>query len=485
MDIAFDVAQWRPTRPPYTDETAVSEEQLAALSHALSFQTKEILRHPYNPEKWIERAKTLKQLRYPELTLGDAHKAIALCATHREILDDHREWRLGHCMGFWIKDDAPLEEDAREVLHCRLTGLQSRAEKFANRVCSLPNLKEGRFVSRPYPWLSTVHRKRSDELLDLVNQEFAQNLACEPDGLPCCMVRRHAFGKGAADRGTSNVLGAFAICDIRKGETILIDETRIWSCIGPEKHGDRANLYGGPGCSDPLHPNQPKDDSNLDIRWIRDRAGRSAADVIVRCRFLLCSIQDGESHPLDHSLIARLIPTYRNNSTHREIFALEDDIAIPNKALQQFGIDIFANHNYDTWILFTIAARVANNSCGSPIAECLNPLFSLFNHSCEPNVEWSTSGDHRTILVKAGMDIKAGEQLFVQYNNFVSEEPLEVRRKAMERWLDGPCQCTRCVREEREQKAARADGSVGVEGTAKWDVMEKAVFPEDLLKFKK
>ena len=73
------------------------------------------------------------------------------------------------------------------------------------------------------------------------------------------------------------------------------------------------------------------------------------------------------------------------------------------------------------------------------MAESLNPLFALFNHSCEPNVEWSaTAEDHRTILVRARRNIRKGEQLLVEYDQFMRDQPLEVRRKRMFRWLARP-----------------------------------------------
>ena len=218
----------------------------------------------------------------------------------------------------------------------------------------------------------------------------------------------------------------------------------------------------------------------MDLRWVRDKAGKQASSVLLNVRLLLCSIQDGVEHPLDHSLIARLTPTYAEDKV--ESFSLQNDIVTPNEALQRFGIDIFANLNYDTWVLFTIQARAFNNSCGDPMSESLNPLFSLFNHSCEPNVEWTTTEDHRTIKVKARRNIDGGEQLLVEYDQFIRNQPLEARRKRMMRWLDGPCLCTRCIREEREKKEAVARKSNEVR--PEWDIPQEIVFPEDLLNLK-
>lgn len=74
---------------------------------------------------------------------------------------------------------------------------------------------------------------------------------------------------------------------------------------------------------------------------------------------------------------ARLIPSYR--TTVYKSFCLEKDITILMEVLQNFGIDIFANHNFDTWVLFEIHARVINNSWSDPLATCVSPLFSLIS----------------------------------------------------------------------------------------------------------
>jgi len=219
-----------------------------------------------------------------------------------------------------------------------------------------PEHDEGRVYQRPYPWMAARHRTRDDGLLARLNEEFDANLAGEEGGKTRCIVKRHAFG----DQCSDEVLGVFAARDLIRESVIVTEDSRTWGCSGPGKHGDRSNLHGGLGCSDPLHPNLPSEDVHQDLRWIRDRAGSHAAEVIVRCRFLLCCIEDGVAHPLDHHLIARLTPTYRQKAVR--IFTLEHDIAIPNDMLQQFGVDIFANHSFDTWVLFTLQARVENNS---------------------------------------------------------------------------------------------------------------------------
>lgn len=235
--------------------------------------------------------------------------------------------------------------------------------------------------------------------------------------------------------------------------------------------------------------------------------------MLVMCRLLLAAIQDGVSNPLDHSLVARLTPTYRYDAEPQSFYR-HTDIDIPMRALQQFGIDIFADHNFDTWVLFTVFARAENNSCGCLLSESLMPLFSLFNHSCEPNLEWirprggsrensdneeedenndqSFFGrqpveegiDHSTIIVTTLRDIKKGEQLFVEYDSFVHDDSLWERRSRLKKWLAGNCMCERCVREEKVAEMVSASGpssrqSSGSEGAASWDDGEKVDLPED------
>ena len=484
MDVPFDVAQWQPTIIPELGDSELSEADLLILSQSLSEQTKEILRHPYEPNIWLRRANTLTKLRYPELALGDAYKTSTLCRAHLSHLEDGNRWHLGYRMGFWMYDEAPEDETRVEMLQEYLANCQSRARKLeVKNMFFFPDYEEGRFRRRPYAWMSDRHRRRSDELLELVNREFAESETNVLDDEAPCMVKRHAFGESVGCEDTNELLGVFAKCDVGESETVLVDTSRFWGCNGPGRHGDCTGLSGERCCYNLIHPNSESDDVQLDLRWIRDRAGKMAASVILSCKLLLCCIQDDVAHPLDHPVTARLTPNYGAERVSN--VSLEHDIAIPNEGLQQFGIDIFANPNFDTWVLFTIEARALNNSCGDPMVASLNPLFSLFNHSCEPNVDWSTSRDHRTIRVKALRSIRSGEQLFVAYDGFITAQPLQVRRKRMLRWLNDACQCTRCVREERELEERGVNGgSVSEVGKPDWDLEDKPVFPEDALMLK-
>lgn len=173
-----------------------------------------------------------------------------------------------------------------------------------------------------------------------------------------------------------------------------------------------------------------------------------AAHTILLARSLLICVQDKIDHPLSHTLIARLTPSSQRGEIRN--FSLEKEIRVLNEAIQQFGIDIFANRNYDTWILFEIEARLSNNSWSDTMATCLSPLFCMINHSCEPNLIWRSQQDHSTLKITAKRNIKKGEQFYLEYDQYQRDQPLAVRRRRLDRWFGADCQCIRCVREENE-----------------------------------
>lgn len=153
----------------------------------------------------------------------------------------------------------------------------------------------------------------------------------------------------------------------------------------------------------------------------------------------------------------------------------------PPKVLQQYGIDIFANLNWDTWTFFIMAARVSNNSWSTPATETINTLFAMFNHSCIGNVDWNGQSDHRTMIMTASVDIESGQQLLICYDPFMENQPLEARRERFWKWINGPCHCDLCLMEEEESSS---DGSRSMSiSSGSWDTDEKPVFPEDLFDF--
>ncbi|KAK5170484.1 uncharacterized protein LTR77_005072 [Saxophila tyrrhenica] len=483
MDRPIDLHDYQPTLPDNLNPLDPAE--LATLFDGLRIQTRHIAAHPYDPNTWLQRGITLMKLRYPELAVGDGYKAGLLAGEALKGLGDGK-WGLGARMGFWmLLEDDEAEEDGweREMLRRYLDGLQRKARELVEQNLELwPAFEEGRFRRRKYPWMPPEFASRGDEVLRVINDEFKDNggRALRNGTGQICSVRRHAFGVDPnGEKPTHDVLGVFATREIAPDSTILIDQSRIWGCNGPGAAGSLENLNGGMGCGEPIHPNLPSEDTSLDLRWIRAATGKNARCSLVFMRALLCAIQDGgvDRNSLSHPLIARLTPCYPAERIHR--FSLANDIALPHTFLRtQGGVDIFANPFFDTWVFSTISSRILSNSCGDPLAECLSPLFSLFNHSCEPNVRWELHKDHRTVVVRSVGRMRAGEQLFVEYDAFLSGEGVGRRREGLWRWLEGPCGCGRCLREEEEEEGRRVDEKMeGVElGKGKeWDGGEKPV----------
>ncbi|KAG5715510.1 hypothetical protein E4T56_gene4940 [Termitomyces sp. T112] len=102
----------------------------------------------------------------------------------------------------------------------------------------------------------------------------------------------------------------------------------------------------------------------------------------------------------------------------------------------------------------------------------LYTLHSHLNHSCTPNVS-VRHNDRRTALSRitliAKRSIVAGEELFVTYVN--PEMDVRRRRRELQAWGFGECNCVRCLQEAKHMKpedegiddlAAELKASLGV-----------------------
>jgi hypothetical protein len=488
MDEPFEPAELQSTRPPGPTPPPHWRVNKTPVEHAvLQQQTLVLLSHPYDPSSWIARAVKLSLLDFPELAVGDAYKAVRLCKSMLDFVSSRSDekWSLGNSRGFWMREDRDSEDtgqrDGTDELRSSLNDLWIDARGIQASNMFDHHDREGKYIPQAYPWLEEKYRVRGQDVLDEINRAIGTNKAKTPDDQPCVEVKRCSFQPGEEDLSESAPLGVFATCDLPNDHKILVDRTDFFGCDGPGP-GNSKNVLGGSfGCLHPLHPNLADDETSHDLRWVRKRAGEYAAEPLLLCRVLLASaVSTTSPSPLDLPEIARLTPTYHRQTP--KTFRLSTDIEVPNEALQQYGIDIFANPHYDSWVIFTLAARLRNNSWSSPVAAALNPLFSLFNHSCEPNVKWQTRKDHRTIDLRLSRDAVAGEQLFVEYDGFMHGCSLGERRERLEKWIDGPCLCTRCVREE-ERAAALAllqDSAVGEKRMTSWDMCDQPTLPEDL-----
>jgi hypothetical protein len=143
-----------------------------------------------------------------------------------------------------------------------------------------------------------------------------------------------------------------------------------------------------------------------------------------------------------------------------QLFDFRRNIVGSFQMLARLGIDIFANHSFDTWVLQTLRIRISNNareySVGRHAYIAINPLFSFFNHSCDPNVKWENDIESHSssIRVYTLRPVSKGEELSVNYQEELSDEPYSKRRAVLKEWLGFDCQCTRCREEEAADQRA-------------------------------
>ncbi|CAL3971745.1 unnamed protein product [Diplocarpon coronariae] len=171
---------------------------------------------------------------------------------------------------------------------------------------------------------------------------------------------------------------------------------------------------------------------------------------VILIRYLAMAIQYG-GDPLDHPHIASLVAN--DTATGIVSWSFNGMVTGPIKALEIIGIDVFADHRFDTWALLTMWYRIQNNSAALEVGfpnSVMSPTYSWFNHSCSPNAanistELQMACDTETVSLKT---IQKGEEVFVSY---LSDRDLKMdrryRQQRLKSWFGSDCQCPRCQKE--------------------------------------
>jgi hypothetical protein len=103
------------------------------------------------------------------------------------------------------------------------------------------------------------------------------------------------------------------------------------------------------------------------------------------------AVQGTEEHALDVHVIRQLTANNHPQLTYgnRFIFGLKPNVILHTMVLGQLGIDIYANRNYDTWVIQIFITRLETNSSGGPkcgrFLRGIQPNHSFMNHSSAPN----------------------------------------------------------------------------------------------------
>jgi len=322
-----------------------------------------------------------------------------------------------------------------------------------------------------YPWMAEDLIIREDACFKRVQKEF------ELESTNCVVSRstiRNVFEtKESLSQG--DVFGVFATKKIDLTESILIDRTTAGVLSSLERCATCCNNilntitnvccnvgYCSEVCAQTAIQTFHPPLCGRDVRFLYD-AAKSAKhstdipiDSLLLLRVLALAIHENNTFPLKTSLLARLTPAY--NIDQLIIFNFPDHIITPIRILQELGIDVFANAAYDTWVIHTMRCRLQNNKHGQTLDElhgtAVNPLYSMFNHSCSPNIDWEHEGNTSTLRLFATRSIAEGEELFISYINPIDMEWAE-RQKALVAWLGMDCECERCKKERPSGNASQ------------------------------
>jgi hypothetical protein len=323
-------------------------------------------------------------------------------------------------------------------------------------------LNSGNLKRAAYPWIPESLLTRDEKVLEAVRKDFSN--VTKKCNVSRSQVRDHI--KTTSTMSGQDVYGVIASEGIRRGETVLLDEgvtsvtncpNRCPNCCGslppnPSVLSCCRPQFCSPKCSVQAFKEYHQVLCKKDFSFLLAAAhGCLETDVnlenLLLLRIIAMAIQEGVANPLSSSLMRRLTPQYAVGTS----FSFVEHIANPIRTLQQLGINIFEDLNYDTWVIHTMRHRLVNNANGSDIegkyhlTSCL-PLYSMFNHSCEPNISYCHHGSGGYLRLYAKRKIKKGEELFIGYTD-VEDLTKAERQKVVMPWLGAPCRCTRCERE--------------------------------------
>ena len=312
------------------------------------------------------------------------------------------------------------------------------------------SLRNGQVLMKAYPWMTPDFLRRDERTLQTIKEGL--------EAFSKCTIGPSSIKDTRAPE--ADVLGVFATRDIRCNETILTDRTLVGVTTLINKCSACCGSLPSRGCvilpcCSVQHCNQKCAQEAVSAfhsaicgqnflavtksaRYTGNKYLSNAIRSLHLLRILAIVVKEGV-HPLKSSVISRLTAQYEGDS--RQVFDFNTDIVDTTNFLQTFGVDIFADVRYDTWVLRTVLGRTLNNVSGGPLKKGYrssnNLLYSMFNHSHENNVEYHPIGDSTTMKLWAARNIQKGEELFICYKATGS----------LRLWLGRECGCPKCERE--------------------------------------
>ncbi|KAF2651792.1 hypothetical protein K491DRAFT_82697 [Lophiostoma macrostomum CBS 122681] len=148
-------------------------------------------------------------------------------------------------------------------------------------------------------------------------------------------------------------------------------------------------------------------------------------------------------------------------------FSFQHNILMPLNILEKMDVNIFENSlHYDTWVFNTLYSKFRGTASGRhgpdgrPELGAVHPLWSIANHSCDPNVTWEWEGnmEFRTrehLVDWAGRNpdrrpgLRKGDEVLSHYCDV--RLPVKERREWAIGALGGECMCSRCLWEDAQE----------------------------------
>ena len=378
-------------------------------------------------------------------------------------------------------------KEAKELATLKFEGSQKSIgqERYSQEEAQI-RLEHGGISHQAYPFTQEKYVNRGTDVIASAKSLLHQmSSSCTLDYSPIGLL------SNSPEEKSSMSLGVFATRDIYFGERLVEDSTIIAasvvnaaapSTLKSNPHSPRIcdNCYGdippqsrqhvlstccntsycSARCREMALTSYHKVLCGQNFDWLYEESKEKQEPFVLNgplwLRILAACVQSN-CHPLDHPSIARLTPLH---DKFGRIWTLSNNITTPFKILSQLGVDPIEDLRYETWVLQTIWTRVINNQEEHKTPDgrqvrAISPLYSFFNHSCEPNTGWSptdsptcTNGSTKDIF--ANRHIRRGEELCIGYGKF-SDNKAE-RQRVIQSWIgsDKECGCTKCQRGDSE-----------------------------------
>lgn len=475
--------------------------------------TREIRNLPYDVGAWSSRGLCLMHIGYPELAVGDAYKATLLFDEIHNDSSLGCTALLMFGMKHWLsmdpssRDATPIDKnflhnvwaalkqieidntkllvealirlncpcDAQEV--CRDASRSFPAEGYfrGRKSIELNGLKRsilaspmpsryqpgdwiaalrfGEFYRRAYPWMSSEMLRRDPSAINRMRKSVA--------GLTTkCTIKKISV-KESPDETESDYYGMFAKTNIKRGHMIFKEGTVIFSASTGRCPACCRSLNNTPHLSECCQtPYCTARCANLadrtyhasickkDFSFLNENKSSNTIVLQEQFRVFALILQENASHPLKSTILAPLHAQLGPDNTMAA--SLKGTIIPTIKTLRALGIDIFADEKWDTWVLFIILARLANNHRADTLSNdgflmAINPFYSFINHSCDPNAQYGGASDDSSVTILAIKPIAKGEEICVSYLDSDNRKlGVKERQKLLTAWVGEVCFCQKC-----------------------------------------